>query len=138
MTRKEEHSLFADYAQRHSVPSFIRDASYGHYKQQCAVVIDDFMTRNGRDPTSAEEDLLCLILRRSDSIEDCFNRTQAAYAAERNRDIDTFSKGADVSNFWSSVLSSAVGSLMYSILLVIMFYLAKDQIKTWLESLGSK
>ncbi|TGK71473.1 hypothetical protein EHQ57_09930 [Leptospira wolffii] len=37
--------------------------------------------------------------------------------------------------FWWSVLASIVGTIAYSILLIIFFYLAQDQLSSWINSI---
>ena len=47
-----------------------------------------------------------------------------------------YAKKAKPAAFWGSVLTSLLANLCYSIILILIFWVAKDQIATWLTQLA--
>ena len=61
-------------------------------------------------------------------------------AIEKYKEVNIesdFKKMQDKPAFWKSVATSILANSIYSIILIIIFWVAKDQIATWLAQLGT-
>lgn len=51
------------------------------------------------------------------------------------KEIAKVKKNQSIKSFWFSVLSSIIGSFLFTILLLIIFTLAQNQVKSWINDL---
>ena len=69
------------------------------------------------------------------AIEGYISRAETIIQDTNNALIAPYIMTKTNNSFWKNVLSSVVGAFAYSLLLIIIFYLGKDQIATWLNTL---
>lgn len=69
------------------------------------------------------------------AIEGYISRAESIIHDSNQSLISPYINSSSTNSFWVNVLSSVVGAFLYSILLIVFFYLGKDQISTWLQYL---
>jgi len=129
MSTKTPFDVISDYCNAQDKNTVIRDLAYSIYRQQFESLSKD---ANG-DQTSIsaiQKTLLSQgnLVAHVRTAEDMLNRQ---FQSELK---PIHSKAAKVS-FWMSVGSGIVGNILYSLLLILIFVVAKDQLSSWLSTL---
>ncbi|WP_312923212.1 hypothetical protein [Empedobacter brevis] len=52
------------------------------------------------------------------------------------KEINKYKQEVSIKNFWMNVLSGVVATIIYTLLLLLFFYLGKSQIHSWLNDLN--
>lgn len=89
------------------------------------------------DPPPEEEQTIINSLLNESTLISYVDSAKNYYEKFRANIENDFKKKQDKPEFWKSVLSSILANLIYSIILIIIFFVAKDQIATWLTQLAS-
>ena len=122
--------------------------------------ITDFCNRRGKDPVIRNHAFCIYIETLSQALESHKNQTpvrmETTYTAlltdqamegyvsraETLVDnitaavVDPYIRKQTTKEFWMAVASSVVGSFLFALGLMVMFWLAKDQIRAWLQTLA--
>lgn len=116
------------YCKQNKKNNCIRDLAYSVYTQQSDLLSQD----RTLTPAAIQTMLLteASLLAHVRSAED-------ALSAQVENEVKRIRKELGTKSFGVSIISGVVGNIVYSLLLVIIFVLAKDQIATWLSSLAS-
>jgi hypothetical protein len=117
-----------NYCKQNKKNNCIRDLAYSIYTQQ-----SDLLSKDPDLTTTAIQTMLLTdasLLAHVRSAED-------ALASQVESEISRIRKELRTKSFGMSVLSGVTGNILYSLLLVIIFVLAKDQISTWLSTLSA-
>lgn len=99
--------------------------------------IDTHKRVNNAEPTAAEEQTIINSLLNESTLLSYVDSAKGYYEKFVNNIENDFKKKQDKPAFWKSVGGSILANLIYSIILIIIFFVAKDQIATWLIQLGS-
>lgn len=97
--------------------------------------MENHKTQTGNEPTQEEiQTILTSLLNKNtlSSYVDSANKYYKDFIENKEND---FKKQHNRSSFWKNVLGSVLANLLYSIILIIIFYVAKDQISSWLTQL---
>ena len=120
------YQIIEKYCQDNKKNNCIRDLAYSIYMQQ----YEDL----AKDPTLTSEAIQRILLT-DNSIQSHIRSADEALADQIELEIKRVKKEIGTKSFWLSVLTGVIGNVAYSLLLVLIFYLAKDQIGAWLISL---
>ncbi|MEZ9083934.1 hypothetical protein [Vibrio harveyi] len=129
MTEKTPFTVITDYCNAQDKSSVVRDLAYSIYRQQYESLTNDSQGDENSiiaiKKTLLSEGNLVAHVR---SAEDLLKR-------QFKSELEPLQAKATKDSFWLSVGSSIVGNILYSLLLIILFVIAKDQLGTWLQSL---
>ena len=89
----------------------------------------------GSSLTSAEINFIRDALLSDDTLNNSVTSAKNYFSRIENDYLDKFKKTVDRVDFWRSVWASVVASFFYSILLLFAFFVSKDQISSWVNSL---
>jgi len=73
-----------------------------------------------------------------DAIEGYISRAEATIDAAADELRKTYEKAFKLKQFWTSVLASVLAAFIYSLILIVVFWLGRNQIYTWLQQLTQK
>lgn len=93
--------------------------------------IDRFTETHKCPPTSEEEQTII------DSLLSYIETSKNYYEKFRYNIENDVKKKMDKPAFLKNILTSILANLIYSVILIILFFVAKDQITTWLTQLTS-
>lgn len=116
------------YCKQNKKNNCIRDLAYSIYTQQTDLL--------SQDPTLTPAAIQTMLLTDA-SLLAHVRSAEDALSAQVENELKQIRKELGTKSFGMSVLSGVVGNVVYSLLLVIIFVLAKDQISTWLSSLSA-
>lgn len=92
-----------------------------------------------KNPLTIEEiNFIRDALLSDDTLNNSVTSAKNYFSRIENDYLDKFKKTVDRVDFWKSVWASIVANFFYSILLLIAFFVTKDQVSSWLNSLDSK
>lgn len=129
MTTKTPFEIIADYCQQQRKNTCVRDLAYSIYRQQFESLTKD----SASDQTSIDAiqktllsagNLVAHVRSAEESLRQQFEEELEPLRAKSTRD-----------SFWFAVMSGVIGNIIYSLLLIILFVIAKDQLSSWLTSL---
>lgn len=100
--------------------------------------IQKFESDNGRKPSGTDEQTIISSLLNESTLLSYTESAKAYYEKFKYSIELEFEKKQKNNNFWGNVWNSIVANFIYSILLIIVFYVAKDQISSWLLQLTAK
>lgn len=92
---------------------------------------------HGHTPTETEERTIIETLLNESSMQSYIASAKAYYNSYKTSIEDDYKRKLDKTSFWVNVGISIVANMIYSIFLIIVFMVAKDQIATWLTQLSS-
>lgn len=116
------------YCKQNKKNNCIRDLAYSVYTQQRDLL--------SQDPTLTPAAIQTMLLTDA-SLLAHVRSAEDALSAQVENEVKRIRKELGTKSFGMSIVSGVVGNIVYSLLLVIIFVLAKDQISTWLSSLAS-
>lgn len=129
-TSKTAFEIITEYCQTHEKNSCIRDLAFSIYQQQYESLINETNDKNSNDAIRktllSNGNLLAHVRTAEDMLIKQFEADLKPIQARAAKDV-----------FWMSVVSGIVGNILYSLLLIIVFVIAKDQISSWLSSLAT-
>lgn len=92
---------------------------------------------NSADPTAAEEQTIVNSLLNESTMKSYIDSAKGYYEKFQSNIENEVKKKQSAPAFWRSVFTSVLANLIYSIILIIIFFVAKDQITTWLTQLST-
>lgn len=99
--------------------------------------VDKYKEIHHSDPTPSEEQTIINSLLNESTLLSYVDSAKNYYEKFKINIENDFKKKQDKPLFWKSVATSVLANLIYSIILIIIFWVAKDQIATWLTQLGT-
>lgn len=99
--------------------------------------IDRFTETHKCPPTSGEEQTIIDSLLNESTLLSYIESAKNYYEKFRYNIENDMKKKMDKPAFLKSIFTSILANLIYSIILIIIFFVAKDQIATWLTQLTS-
>lgn len=134
---KDSYTKFTEICANKRVDSFIRDCAFGIYKNKVSVAAKIKQESDKQQALTQQElsDLENTFLN-EDFVEDYVKEAIRSYEKRRELDFQPYFKESNGGGFWKSVGASILASFVYSVLLVVIFYIAKDQIETWLKAVS--
>jgi hypothetical protein len=117
-----------NYCKQNKKNNCIRDLAYSIYTQQSDLLSQDLTLTSAAIQKMLLTDASLLAHVRS---------AEDALSSQVESEITRIRKELGTKSFGMSVLSGVTGNILYSLLLVIIFVLAKDQISTWLSTLSA-
>jgi hypothetical protein len=129
MTDKTPFEIVTDHCREQQKNACVRDLAYSIYRQQYESLTKDIDS----DPKSIEAVQKTLLspgnlVAHVRSAEDMLQK-------QFEEDLKPIRAKAAKDSFWISVISGIVGNILYSLLLIVIFIVAKDQLASWLSSL---
>lgn len=88
------------------------------------------------EPSSVDEQNILNSLLNDSTLHSYVISAQRSYEEYKARIEKDYARKTQPASFWGSVGTSLVANLCYSIILIIVFWVAKDQIATWLTQLA--
>lgn len=116
------------YCKQNKKNNCVRDLAYSIYTQQSDLLSQDPLLTPAAIQTMLLTDASLLAHVRS---------AEDALSAQVENEIKRIRKELGTKSFGMSIVSGVVGNIVYSLLLVVIFILAKDQISTWLSSISA-
>lgn len=116
------------YCKQNKKNNCVRDLAYSIYTQQSDLL--------SKDPSLTSTAIQTMLLTDA-SLLAHVRSAEDALSAQVENEVKRIRKELGTKSFAVSVLSGVVGNVVYSLLLVIIFVLGKDQISTWLSSLSA-
>ncbi len=99
-------------------------------------VIKNHRERNNAEPTETEEQTIVNSLLNENTLLSYVDSAKVYYGNFKSELESEFKKRQDKPAFWKNIGISILANFIYSIILLIVFWVAKDQIATWLSQLG--
>lgn len=99
--------------------------------------VDKYKELHKSEPSQTEEQTIINSLLIESTLLSYIDSAKNYYEKFRTNIESDFKKKQDKPIFWKSVATNILANLIYSIILIIFFFVAKDQIATWLIQLGS-
>lgn len=99
--------------------------------------IDRFTETHKCPPTSEEEQTIIDSLLNERTLLSYIETSKNYYEKFRYNIENDVKKKMDKPAFLKNILTSILANLIYSVILIILFFVAKDQITTWLTQLTS-
>lgn len=129
MSSKNAFEVISEFCNDQDKNTCIRDLAYSIYRQQFESLTKD----SGDDQTSIDAIQKTLI---SDGNLAAHVRTaEDILKRQFQAELKPIQSKATKDSFWLSVGSGIVSNILYSLLLIILFVIAKDQLATWLATL---
>ena len=99
--------------------------------------IDKYKEVYNSEPTPIEEQTIINALLNESTLLSYVDSAQNYYENFKNNIESDFKKKQDKPAFWKNITTSILANFIYSMILIIIFFVAKDQIASWLIQLGS-
>lgn len=134
MANPTPFDVITDYCVKLKKNDCVRDLAFSIFRQQF-----ESLTQNKTPPADAatiaatEQTLLS-----SGSLLAHVRSAEEILRKQFEDDLKPIKAHATKDSFWFAVLTGIVGNIIYSLLLIILFIVAKDQLSSWLSSLVSE
>lgn len=125
----EAFDLITKYCEKHNKGVMIRNHAVCIYLSALKEVSDT--TEN---QTLSKIGVIKATLLKEQSIAGYISRAESILDEYNQALIEPY-KANDKGVFWVSVASSVVGSFLFSVIILLIFWLGKEQVKTWLQGL---
>jgi len=99
--------------------------------------IEKYKELHDMEPPLNEEQTIINSLLNENTLTSYVDSAKKYYEEFESTIENNIKKKQDKPMFWKSIASSVLANLIYSIILIIIFFVAKDQIATWLMQLAS-
>ena len=99
--------------------------------------VDKYKEVHMSDPSPVEEQTIIDSLLIESTLISYIDSAKKYYEEFRTNVENDFKKKQERPIFWKNVATSILANFIYSIILIIIFFVAKDQIASWLIQLGS-
>lgn len=126
---KTPFEIITEYSQQQEKNSCIRDLAFSIYRQQFEALTKD----HAMDQTSIDAIQKTLL-----SVGNLVAHVRSAEEILRKQfedDLKPIKAQAAKDSFWFSVITGIVSNIIYSLLIIILFIVAKDQLSSWLSNL---
>ncbi len=137
MNDKTELQTVQEYCQQRSKSSVVTSLAYSIYQQQLEELVTE-NTNGNAAPTDAEISTMKTTLLSQNSLSAHVRFAEEMLSTEVDKAITPHINKEGSKTFWTSVGGSIVANFIYSILMILLFVVAQDQIGSWLSSLPEK
>lgn len=121
--------------QNHKITQTERDFVIRKFLESQLNAIEAKEIQKGAPLTPKERSDIEDALLNNISLESTVIAAKSYYTSLEERFFSQFKKNTNSSTFWNSVWTNIAANIIYSIFLIIVFFVAKDQISSWLDSL---
>ena len=111
----------------------VRNIAFGVYEQQLQELVADKTEENGQPPTDDELRTMKETLLSRNSLTSHVRLAEDMFAEQSKLHMKPLLKKHGSKEFWKGVGASIVANIIYSILLLVLFMVAQDQISSWLS-----
>ncbi|MDO3383010.1 hypothetical protein [Gilvimarinus algae] len=108
----------------------VRNQAFAIYAQKLKEAIENHKQKNGRI-TPAQESTIHNMMESESEIRGYVVAAERIISDIKETAIEPYKSSFNWKDYWISVSSSVLGAFFYSVLLVIMFVVAEEQIKSW-------
>lgn len=129
MTVKTPFEIIGEYCQQQDKNSCVRDLAFSIYRQQFESLTKD----PNIDKTSV--DAIQKTLLSAGNLVAHVRSAEEILRKQFEDDLKPIKAQASRDTFWFAVLTGIVSNIIYSLLIIILFIVAKDQLSSWLSSL---
>ena len=134
MNGKTELEVVTEYCNSNGKSSVVGSIAFSIYQQQLEELIADSQN-NGEGLSDNEISTMRTTLLSQNSLSAHVRLAEDQLAEQTRSAIKPLLKKEGFKNFLVSVGASVIASFLYSILLIIIFVVAQEQIASWLSSL---
>lgn len=121
------YETIEQHCTKHKINPCIRDLAFSVYCQQYETL--------AKDPSLTPANINTILLSAA-SVNAHVRAAEDTLTKHVESELKSLKKELGTKSFGWSILSGIVGNVLYSLLLIVIFILAKDQIGTWLSSLS--
>ncbi|WME84443.1 hypothetical protein [Stenotrophomonas maltophilia] len=118
----------AGHCEKSAKSIVVRDLAFSVYCQQYETLSKD---------VSLTPDAINKILLSEPNLISHIRTAEEAISAEVERNEAKIRREIALKGFGMSIVSGVVGNIAYSVLLLLVFFLARDQISSWLSSVAA-
>lgn len=129
MSTRTPFEIIADHCQQQQKNACVRDLAYSIYRQQFESLTKD----SGTDQKSIDATEKTLLS--PGSLVAHVRSAEELLRKQFEDDLKPIKSRDKRDSFWFSVITGIVGNIIYSLLLIVLFIVAKDQLALWLSSL---
>jgi hypothetical protein len=129
MKQPSPYEIIDDYCQQQQKNACVRDLAFSIYRQQFESLTKDSNT-NQMIIDATEKTLLS-----PGSLVAHVRSAEELLRKQFEDDLKPIKSRDRRDSFWFAVVTGIVSNIIYSLLLIILFIVAKDQLATWLSSL---
>lgn len=98
--------------------------------------LDKYKENNGVEADNSQKQTIVSSLLNDSTLLSYIDSAKSYYEKFTNNLESEFKKTQDKPIFWKNVGISVLANFIYSIILIVVFFVAKDQIANWLMQLG--
>ena len=98
--------------------------------------VQSFCEEHEKVPSPEDEQVILNSLLNDSTLHSYVISAQKSYEDFKSGIEKDYAKKSKPDSFWANVATNFVASLLYSIFLILIFWVAKDQIATWLTQLA--
>lgn len=138
MINKSAYELINDYCTTKYegvITQIERDFVLRKFLDSYFETVEKFKEDNGQEPNESEQQTIINSLLNENTLLSYVDSAKNYYDRFKDGVENEIKKKQNKSSFWKSVLGSVLANLIYSIILIIVFYVAKDQISSWLTQI---
>ena len=128
----DEYNAITEYCENNDKHVVIRNHAFCLYLETLNEALNNL---DKRTPQVLENVSSALITRHA--IQGYVSRAESFTDNITKATIEPLLKSRRSQDFWYGVASSVTGSFLFTLLLVIFFWLGKDQIRGWLNAIAS-
>lgn len=129
MNAKPPFEVIAEYCQQQQKNTCIRDLAYSIYRQQY-----ESLTKDGTTDQTSIDAIQKTLLSQGNLVAHV-RSAEETLKKQFEEDIKPIQAKSTKDSFWFAVLTGVVGNIIYSLVLIVLFIVAKDQLSSWLTSL---
>lgn len=129
MSKETPFEVISEYCNSEDKNTVVRDLAYSIYRQQ----FEDLSKDANGDQTSI--DAIQKTLLSQGNLVAHVRTAEDMLSRQFQSELKPIQSKATKDSFWFSVGSGVVSNILYSLLLIIVFVIAKDQLSSWLSTL---
>lgn len=137
MSIQSDRQVVQEYCRKNNKSAVITALTYSVFQKQFEELIEDNTDEEGA-PSKTKIDAMRMTLLSDASLNAHLRVAEEMQLSETQDVLQPFMRKESIKNFWHSVSASVVASFIYSVLLIVIFIVAQEQIGTWLSSLTVK
>ncbi|MEV8190547.1 MULTISPECIES: hypothetical protein [Bacteria] len=109
----------------------VRNQAFAIYAQKLKDAIQNHIDKNNGRITPAQESTIHSMMESEAEIRGYVLAAEQIIADLKESAIKPYKSGFSWKDFWVSVGASVLGAFLYSVLLLVLFIVAEEQIKSW-------
>lgn len=121
--------VIAEYCRQQQKNTCVRDLAYSIYRQQF-----ESLTKDGTTDQTAIDAIQKTLLSTGNLVAHV-RSAEETLRKQFEEELKPIRAKSTKDSFWFAVMTGIVGNIIYSLLLIILFVVAKDQLSSWLSSL---